>query len=308
MNNQTHPESLDALVVKYHLHPRLREIWTEGTDDWDIVTWFISEHEDKPDAILTASDVAIPQDELRAGGFRLKSNRDKLLCLAQRLAEEGLADRILCIVDRDRPDLPDRSSPSVVYTDFRDMEMYLWDERPLDKFFSVGCHIKCTGREALTMLRPPLRDMCAVVDTNDALNLQLSFIKWRKYLSRDTKNRTLTFNLKGYVHSYTRAGSAGNMATFMCEVDRRRNLPGDDRMHIRGHTFLETLAKFLSDIAEIPEPTCGHLCRSLFASVERQWLTDFPLFQTMIAFLTPASEASRTRSRSREVTRLSSTS
>jgi hypothetical protein len=127
------------LINLYHLEPRLRDVFVEGTSDQSLLRWFFGQTGLQDVKIYPANTVQIANTfpvENGGGG-----EKGRVLSLALELAKALPADakNAICIVDRDligvcQPPLVCRL---LLTTEYSCIESYALNNVPLTKFFNM---------------------------------------------------------------------------------------------------------------------------------------------------------------------------
>lgn len=118
--------SIDELVLRYTLQPRIIDVFVEGTLDRDVM----KTADERGDAVVCTIDVVdVPPPLLHAVGLS-NGHRQRLLALASALESRRIEQRCRCVVDRDVDhwfkDV--RDGPIVRWSTFCDTECHFASE------------------------------------------------------------------------------------------------------------------------------------------------------------------------------------
>ena len=280
------------VVARYILHPELSAVWTEGASDRRFFSWHFHQLGIAGVDVNEIGDLdvaSVDEAEFTSRGLFRHCRRDELIVFSCIVASAGVSANVVAVADRDRHDrfLGAPSNANLLFTDFRDLLMYAFDARPVAKLFGLPCGFApdhesafVLSSEVLAWLSPLLRELCALHDAMEVLEWRGAKVALRKYLAYDKAGTRLAFDRAGYVRALLATNNQMSAkATFEAEVSRRLMLPGVDRHHIRGHTFLEVLEFFLlKRLGSHRAGVAAGLCQGLMASLETAWLTPSPLF------------------------------
>ena len=132
--------TIEELTALYELEANRTDIYVEGSTDAYFFQWFLGHTSNGNVVVYDISTVEIPVDMIRQYNLD-DNNRDRVIVLAfmlgTRLGEESL--QVTCIADRDF-DLvlnQQRNCGLLLFTDYTCIEMYLFDEKCMDKFLNI---------------------------------------------------------------------------------------------------------------------------------------------------------------------------
>ena len=133
---------IEDLLAQYELEPELHDVFVEGSLDQQLIQSFLhTRAKTRRTTVHRISTIEVPTSEVLAFG-QPDGERGRIITLAHMLQmHSGNEDLpILCIADLDL-DMSLGTPPSSKYlslTDFTSAEMYLYDEAPVGKFFSIA--------------------------------------------------------------------------------------------------------------------------------------------------------------------------
>lgn len=120
-----------AIIKSFEMDPDKRAVYVEGQNDRLFFEYVFEDQIDEQTVFLEISTVDLP--EVDKGG-----NRGRLIEFAKQISESGV--KIKCFVDADSSRiLHSLEFPhTIILTDFRDLEGYLYERSYINKFIKVG--------------------------------------------------------------------------------------------------------------------------------------------------------------------------
>jgi hypothetical protein len=275
--------SISELIARYELEPSLRDVFVEGLEDQRIVRWVVQNAGLTDVSVLEISDVAVPSSIIQSYGLSV-GRRGAVITLALELcrALSLPGQQVSCLADRDGEETTRFvSCPILLFTDFAAMELYFFDQRVIDKFFSVFIGSPAPA-SVLPKFIPVLHDLFAIRKANLSLNLGLDWMTFDRCCSLN--DEVVEFDINDFVRRYLNRGAKlSELLRFQEEFSALRKFDDrDPRLFMNGHDFIALLRWFVrSSIGRnIPEDFLG---RGLAASVESAWLMDHSLFIELLA-------------------------
>lgn len=280
--------SVEYLATLYEHEPSVRDVWVEGNLDSAILHWFLTESGVEAVKVRDVDEIESPAEDLFSSRLS-EGRRSRVLFAAKRLADVmGSHDvkQATFVADRDRYDLPavEQELVHLLLTDFRDFEMYLCSERVLRKLhaFVLGQQTQTEQvSELLIQLRRIGRVISAYFDTRsrgwpDYKDLGVKEITY-------TERRGLVFDEGAYRNSFINSnGGIGVNGDFLAEVQARLSAPGDDRMHIRGHTFCEILGAYIAVRSKVLSRAVEGLVKVMVTLIELADLKEQSMFKQLL--------------------------
>lgn len=156
--------TLTELRTLYEIQPQLRDILVEGRDDARLIRWYLREHEIRKVQVYAVDDrVEIDSAKVFAAGGEV-GPKGRILAVATEAANWVLLqDNITCIVDADRDCLGSLSKfAHLLITDVGSMDVYCFQQRPLQQFIDVVVSRNESASELITELVGPLNDLFLV--------------------------------------------------------------------------------------------------------------------------------------------------
>ncbi|MGA3163969.1 MAG: DUF4435 domain-containing protein [Verrucomicrobiota bacterium] len=287
----TEQHSIPELVARYELEPELRDIFVEGEHDQNFIRWLLDESGCSDAAVYTISCVDISDGDVLASGFEA-NNKGRVIQLAKTLSQliDPKKKQITCIADQDFDLILERkhSIPCLLVTDYTCMEMYLMNEKTINKFLSVGLKgFPYSSQMTLCILAPPLQELFLIRLANHVLNLGLEQMPFKKCCS--FKNDRIIFDAEEFTKRYLhKNGKYNELYRFKQTIQTfRKKLRADcPRCQINGHDFLCMLAWLIKVLKKgTPVKDSEITSRILAGCLEYQTLKHEPLFISLKARL-----------------------
>jgi hypothetical protein len=290
MGNETR-RTLEELVTRYELEPELRDIYVEGKIDKLFLEWFFKNRGQQEVTIYEIDTVDISAQRLFEFGLS-DSNRSRVIALAldiqDKLAEIPLY--ITCIADKDFDWLfgKEYQCDLLLFTDYSCLEMYLFNEVILDKFLLLSLAIsQPTAKEVLKQLPKVLEELFLIRATNEALQLNMSWLKDFGNCCKLQSNN-IHFDSTEFITKYLNKNEKmPKKLEFMAKLQELRAKEiSEIRYKIRGHDFTELLCWYIKpylkkEIKNSYNPKI--LAGSLLACIDLEKLTQEGLFQRLLA-------------------------
>lgn len=282
--------TLDELLVRYFMEPSLakKDIYVEGAFDADLLQLFIRDQKLYDVVPYEISTVQIPDETLTKLGFT-SGKRQKVIALALTL---GLVNPkvgpICCIVDLDEEQLlgtPHKKN-GLFYTDDTSMELYVIDERSVEKvILAVGGISNPSGKELIALLSPIARELFLGRVAAKSLGWTIDWIDWDNGKYCKVQRNTISFDTQAYFRNCLISNGKGKFeATYLEEIKRLgTETSGVDRLCFRGHDFGKLLELFLRKNGKQKQSKLNGeiLLRTLMASTVIQDLDNASLFQSV---------------------------
>ena len=278
--------TIQEIIAIHQLEPKLRDVYVEGNNDCQLITWFFGEIRNVNIVILAIALIEVPDELVENHGLNTGSNRSRVIALAYELHESGIsASKVKCIVDLDfEPYMPlKRKVPLIEFTDYNSMESYLFNSRTIDKFLHLVIKgFPLNGDSVLARLSTVALRLFAIRLTNEMLQWCMKWVQPRKYISYDED--TFEFDEEGFLVSYlntnVRAKELHAFVEKLNEVTAR--LRDSILFSARGHdlTYLFfLLVKSIKKGCKFTDPEIFE--RAFLGCVEFNDLNDKILFQTL---------------------------
>lgn len=274
------PEELHTL---YQLEPGVRDVYTEGRTDVSLIRWYLRESGDPRPKVYAIDDRAEVSSDLvlSVTGAEI-GPRGRILGLAKAASTwEGTAENnITCLIDCDRDCVYPTifEAPNLLRTDFGSIDVYAFQEKPLQKFIEVVLRRTEDASEIRQDLTPILNQLfCLRVALHE---IETPIIN--SFSACVSYNRsTMSIDLEELAR---RSLSHGGVSSSVAQVlDRATEIEGalpDDRFRaVRGHDIAPLLIKRLSLRNE--RAKVEFVESSMRATISTQDLDEHPFFKEL---------------------------
>lgn len=281
--------TLNEVITLYELEPTLKSIYVEGRTDGVILNYFLKSSKIR-DVVVYEIDSAIDFSECYTHVHYLqKNNKEKLLYFAEKLTE-NFSDTLLgvaCIIDKDFDEILGAKTNNfyVFYTDFNSIELYLFNENCIEKFYTISLHgFPVSPNQTLKELAKILIDL-----------FLFRFVLWHKgvealhpnifeKLIKIEKNGTVHFDFQQYLERLL------NKCNKLSEKDdiytqftsMKEMVIAEVKDFIRGHDFIYIFFLYVDKIKNHVKFNQDTFERSLFLSFEYQEYLEYSLFKEII--------------------------
>jgi len=280
--------TIEELVVLYELEPSRRDIYVEGPTDVSLFRWFLSQTNDDSISVYEISTVEITVETIKRYDLD-DNNRDRVIVLAfvlaSRLGEESL--QATCITDRDFDLIVNKQHNCglLLFTDYTGIEMYLFDEKCMDKLLNICIHgFPHSPGYVLEQLKLPLQELFLIRLANKLLGLGFTWMTFERCCKlRDEK---IMFDAEDFINRYLSKNSAlFKKEEFANVVEScRPKLTDNPRYQMNGHDYIDLLSWYLAKHG-VDRKLCVSkvIGRSLFACAEYEQLGNESLFKQLLA-------------------------
>lgn len=281
-------KTIDELVALYSVETNLKDVFVEGTIDFNVIKWFLRKYKRKDISVYPIDIIEISDDNLRHYDLPLPSNRSKLIALSMELSKHyGMeGNKILCIVDRDYDGFSFSPSPNqyLVFTDFNSIESYVIDHEVMDKFFSIVLGNQSPQFTIISQAINVLKSIFFIRLANEKLQWGMNWVALRRYIviARDS----IIFNETSYVDTYLRHNQKiGSKEIFLSKLAELKAIaPEEERLLIRGHDLIEIfylIAKKLESHRDFGD--IAFYGGAFLGCLEAQDMTKYSLFQRILS-------------------------
>jgi hypothetical protein len=282
---------IEDLIARYNLEGNLRDIYVEGSRDKTLMDWFLAEQGIRDVTVYEINTVEIPWEEAEAFACEWDEtyedgNKGRVIAFAKKLSKELTnPGAVTCIVDRDFDGMLKKSYSvsTLLQTDYSCAEMYLFNEKVMNKLLSLGIQgFPLSAKEVIDRLESVLKELFLIRLANIVLGLNMKWLNPSKCLSIHDK-KTLRFDTGKFINQYLIArGQSKHVTDLKTTVeDYRKSLHKDSRYNIQGHDFIFLLTWFLQKIKPNARRTEEVVEGMLLTSIEANSLKKEPLFRTL---------------------------
>lgn len=254
--------TIDELLQRYELEPDIADIFVEGSSDQNLIRWILDRSGNSRVSVYEIDTVDVPMEEVTRRGFTSRGNRQEVITLACKLSEAGVSPhQVACIADRDFDTVRGQEwiQPVLIFTDYANMEMYLFNADVLGKFLLFTWNgAALDPQETLDALAPALQALFLMRLANDELGLCLDWPK-NPHTCCSLEGRAIHLDQSSFAQRWLSAhGEYNRRSEFLDTVQRYRCLCREDpRYQMNGHDYTALLAWYLKQ----PKHHNGHTVR-----------------------------------------------
>jgi hypothetical protein len=287
MSTNDERKTIEELIALYELEPDIRDIYVEGYSDKTVVEWFLKTKEIKNVAVYDIGTVNVPFDLIQDSDLE-DNNRGRVITLALVLQKEITGDPfnlVACIADKDFDELLGikHDCSILLFTDYAAMEIYLLNERVVDKFLNLV--ITGFPQDAHTIfdnIIPALEEIFLIRLANQILKFGIGLIPIEKCCAIALKGFNFDFDefIKRYLN---KGGKYAEKDIFIRTVNAyRRNGRSDPRLRIHGHDFTYLLNKYINKIKKPKtHQDLDSFVRAFFGTLEISDIDNTNLFKEL---------------------------
>lgn len=281
---------LDELITLYELEPELKEVFTEGNTDKVIIEKYFRINKIEASHVKVTEIQDIDFSEVNEDTIQ-GSNKNKLIYLAKQFETE-ISENLLgvtLVIDYDFDHLTSKLNDSkyITYYDYNSLELYCWDCKVLDDYYSMILRkFKYDGEQTLINIKEPLIDLfliraCFEIRSTTPEGGLVDFKKSIKF----NKDGTLNFDYNNYlIKNLNKSKEMKNKGEYHKLIHTlRSNLHSDHRMNIRGHDFIDMLYHYIDNFKSSNTTTADELGKTIFQSLDFQNLRTTPFFNSLSA-------------------------
>lgn len=271
---------LSEHLALLELEPKSKDLFIEGPEDANIFELFLECHSINdvqiyPIDIIDFSDV----------GINLLSNREKVLFLSKKIHEKfnDSLKNVTCIIDKDFETLKEDadSNPYLSYTDFANLEMYLFNEKSLNKILKIGLkNFPLSSVEVIKTLTPILVDNFCLRYAREKINCSYQLIQPEKVFQYS--QGSMSYNQVEVLHKFLNKNNCLNKKIEFEEeikfVKEKYKELNESRLFIHGKDFLEFFFNLIKKIKNTYSFTLKTFTRAVFLSIENEILRPYNLF------------------------------
>lgn len=241
---------------------------------------------------ILVDSIDVPVEELEARGLSTNCTRDRLIVIGDRLVAQIAPDarhKVRCVIDRDFDPLlhADWSSDVVCYTDYRDVEMYAFNEAVIARYLThalgvsnpqipqILADLACLSQRVYSFRWASLNSKTHVSVPKENKSLRRCLTK--KPIGLD-ENRLMQSTLGGVDPAICSRFKAALQQVQPFQGERRFFMRGHD-LGIIAHWYFDRVLQAENALPKDPEALIG----GLLAAVQMEELRSEPLFATLSA-------------------------
>lgn len=279
---------IEEVAVLYELHPERKDIYVEGPTDVYLFQWFLKQANNGNVNVYEISTVDVPVDTIKQYNLD-DNNRGRVIVLAFVLAihlgEESL--QATCIADRDFDLVVNKQHNCglLLFTDYTGIEMYLFDEKYMDKLLNICIHgFPHSPGYVLEQLKLTLQELFLIRLANKLLGLGFKWMTFERCCK--LRDGEIMFDAEDFINRYLNKNNMLFKKEEFANVIEscRPKLTDDPRYQMNGHDYIDLLSWYLAKHG-VDKKLCVSkvIERSLFACVEYEQLGNEPLFKLLQA-------------------------
>ncbi len=280
--------TLEDLFARYELEPQLRDIYVEGSSDKALIEWFLKEMGIDAAVVYEICTVQVDKEKVAEYGEE-NNNRGRVITLAHEMesvvGKEAL--QITCIADSDFDLILDKkySCKLIIFTDYSCLEMYLFNENCMDKYFKLCIQgFSININETMDCLSKVLQEVFLIRLANKLLGLNMTRITFDRCCK--VSNSGIVFDVDDYITRYLNSNKwPVGKREFVDFIEAwKPRLKNEYRCQMNGHDFIELLAWFISKHGiDRKLYDSDVVCRSLYGCVEIEDLKSGKLFSNLFS-------------------------
>lgn len=278
---------IDELITKYGLEPDITDVFVEGPNDASLFKWFCHKNSRTNTSVYDISSIDVPATLVEQYGLE-DNNRNRIIALAHEIERRHKINhnQVTCIADCDFNHLigPKYTCSLLIFTDYTCMEMYMFEEEHIDKYFSIVLSgFQVSPNTLILCFTRVLSELFLVRLANEVLKSNLSLVRFQRCCTLDGDNIIFDSNefITRYLHSNNKHALKEELLSTIEHY--REKLDADPRYNIHGHDFVDLMSWYLrgKGVAQaISAPEVVE--RSLYGCIEVQELIKYPMFKVLL--------------------------
>lgn len=247
--------TIDELLVRYDLEPKLNDIYVEGIFDKDILLNHFYTNELNDISVYDIGCVDVSAELLVSHGFT-EGNKQRVIVLARELAKNLENCSYRCLVDKDLDHWFDEleTTERLTWTEFCSLELNFWLDEILRNIVITTAKAKiATWDDYTDTMISVLRDLYSLRLADRALGWSLEWIQIERCMS--IENSKIIFDNDGYINRLLSKNKKLKEKELFVQTanNLKTKLKGDHRNYVRGHDFVELLAWSIGKFKGIKE-------------------------------------------------------
>lgn len=265
----------------YLVEPELKDIYVEGPEETNIFELYLKSNEVN---LISIDNV----DFSETSGVELQSNKEKVLFLNEYVTGK-IGDRLpylMFIVDRDFDTINDTiiKSSYLKYTDFANLEMYLFNEASIDKFLKIGLkNFPLEAENVIDVMKNVLFELFALRYSREVIDNSYKMLELDKLVKY--KDSNFTYSPEDILTKFLSKNKAiSKKERFLKEIQmvkEKYNEHNDVRLFVHGKDFIELFFLLIKKVKNTYSFNIKSFTRAFFASIELNSLSQYDLFQYM---------------------------
>jgi hypothetical protein len=263
--------TVEELVARYELEPKLDDLFVEGVFDREIIASALGPNGTRR-AIYEIETVEILPALLAAHDLT-EGNKQRVIALARELAHIEGDCSYICFVEKDLDHWLGKleDTKRLQWSKYCDIETCFLSADFINQLMVITCKAKITNfNDFFDSLKATLSDLYAIRLADRKLSFNLCWISFESCLS--IRGGLISLSRDEYVKRLLmKNGKSKKIEAFNDEIAQLITLinDGDCRDHIRGHDFVTILAWSISKLRGIKELASEIAVRRLLVSHAR---------------------------------------
>lgn len=275
---------LSEIEALYFVEPETKDLFVEGPEDVNVIELFFEYNQLYEINVISIDCI----DFSEVPEFEIKSNKEKVLFLAKRISLniEANLSYFTCIVDKDFDSVDGLfvKNPYLFYTDFANLEMYLFNSKSINKFLKMGLkNFPLAPKIVIDILESVLTDMFAIRYSRTEIDISFQLIQPDKILKYHQGN--FEYDKTDLLIKFLSKNNALDRRNdFLAEVKRvydKKNELSESRLFMHGKDFFELLFLLIKKVKNTYSFNINSFTRAFFSSMEISTLIQYDLFQSL---------------------------
>lgn len=281
--NEHYDRTLAEIDALYFVEPEIKDLYIEGPEDARLFEFFLQTNNINDVKVISIDNVNFAEIQVTD----LKSNKDKVIYLANMLFQKRKSSlqNIVCIVDRDFDSVNNNFviNPYVFYTDFANLEMYLFNKKSIAKFLKIGLkNFPLSAEDVINILKGVLIDLFAIRYARSKIDKSYELLKYDKVLNY--KSKAFNYNSRSLLKKFLSKNNAlGKEAQFIVEIDLvKEKAIVEPRFFIHGKDFFRMFFLIIKKVKNPYGFNDKSFPRAFYSSIEVESLKQYTLFSDLI--------------------------
>lgn len=233
-------KTIDEIVAKNVLETSIKQIYTEGVSDKNILEWFFGRKKRSDIDVYSIDMIEVPIEVVEKYSLNTRSQRDKVIALAYELDKRLKHDKkgIRCLIDLDFDKHLNKkySCTFLAYTDYTSMQLYMFNKKIISKFFKLVLGgFSISEDELLRKMTNILQELFGVRLANERLGWGMSWLPFHRYIWLNS----ITLDKDKFLQAYLMKNNKCREKDILLKEIEKIEYFEDCRQNIRGKDFIE---------------------------------------------------------------------
>lgn len=265
----------------YLVEPELKDIYVEGPEEVNLFEIYLKSNEIN---VISIDNV----DFSGTTGEKLNSNREKVLYLNHYVISNigNQLSYIMFVVDRDFDTVNGNilNNPYLEYTDFANLEMYLFNTASINKFLKIGLkNFPFDADSIIDVMKNVLFDLFALRYSRDVIDRSYRMLELDKLVK--FKESNFTYSQEDFLTKFLSKNNAiSKEKAFLKEIGKvkeKYSECNEIRLFAHGKDFIELFFLLIKKVKNTYGFNIKSFTRALFASIEINSLSQYSLFESI---------------------------